>query len=42
LNALMQAAAFARNGGVMVHVLALLGFTVVFLLLAARRLRRDG
>jgi ABC-2 type transport system permease protein len=42
LNALMQMAAGTYKGNVMLHVLVLLGFTVVFLLLAARRLRRDG
>jgi ABC-2 type transport system permease protein len=42
LNALMQTAAGMRHGDVAVHVLALAGFTVVFLLLAARRLRRHG
>jgi ABC-2 type transport system permease protein len=30
------------QGGVLVHVLVLVGFTAAFLLLAARRLRRYG
>ena len=42
LNALMQAAAGMRHGGVALHLLALAGFTAAFLLLAARRLRRHG
>ena len=42
LNALMQTAAGMRHGGVTWHLLALAGFTAVFLLLAARRLRRHG
>jgi ABC-2 type transport system permease protein len=42
LNALMQTAAGMRDGGVALHLLALAGFTVSFLLLAARRLRRHG
>jgi len=42
LNALMQSAAGMRTGGVAAHALALAGFTAVFLLLAARRLRRNG
>lgn len=42
LNALMQGAAGMRHGGVAPHLLALAGFTAVFLLVAARRLRRHG
>lgn len=42
LNALMQSAAGTRGGDVMPHLLALAGFVVVFLLPAARRLRRHG
>lgn len=42
LNALMQHAAGTRAASVAVHVLSLAGFTAVFLLLAARRLRRNG
>jgi ABC-2 type transport system permease protein len=42
LNALMQAAAGMRHGAVAVHLLALAGFAVAFLLMAARRLRRHG
>ncbi len=42
LNALMQTAVGTQHGGVTRHVLALCGFTIVFLLLAARRLRRNG
>ena len=42
LNALMQHAAGTRDASVPVHVLALAGFAAVFLLLAARRLRRNG
>ncbi|MFT3761385.1 MAG: ABC transporter permease [Pseudoxanthomonas sp.] len=42
LNALMQTAAGTRQGDVAVHVLVLAAFTAVFLLLAARRLRRHG
>ncbi|RZA21910.1 MAG: ABC transporter permease [Lysobacteraceae bacterium] len=42
LNALMQTAAGIRSGGVSSHVFALAGFTLAFLLLAARRLRRNG
>jgi ABC-2 type transport system permease protein len=42
LNALMQHAAGTRDASVPVHVLALAGFAAVFLLVAARRLRRNG
>ena len=42
LNALMQTAAGTQHGNVLQHVLALAGFAVVFLLLASRRLRRNG
>jgi len=42
LNALMQSAAGMRHGGVATHLLALSGFTAVFLFIAARRLRRHG
>lgn len=42
LNALMQSAAGMRHGGEAMHLLALSGFTAVFLLVAARRLRRHG
>ncbi|MFT3754624.1 MAG: ABC transporter permease [Pseudoxanthomonas sp.] len=42
LNALMQTAAGTMNGSVAMHVLVLAAFTTVFLLLAARRLRRKG
>ena len=42
LNALMQTAAGMRHGGIALHLLALIGFTAAFLLLAARRLRRHG
>jgi ABC-2 type transport system permease protein len=42
LNALMQAAAGTRGASVGLHVLVLAGFAVVFLLLASRRLRRNG
>jgi ABC-2 type transport system permease protein len=42
LNALMQTAAGMRHGGIAIHLLALAGFAIAFLLLAARRLRRHG
>ena len=42
LNALMQTAAGMQHGGVASHLLALAGFAAVFVLLAARRLRRHG
>ncbi len=42
LNKLSQAAVGFESAALWPHVLALLGFTVVFLLLAARRLRRHG
>ena len=42
LNALAQRAVGFDNGAVLPHVLVLMGFTVGFLLLATRRLRRYG
>ncbi|MFT4257684.1 MAG: ABC transporter permease [Pseudoxanthomonas sp.] len=42
LNALMQTAAGTTKGNVPMHLLVLAAFTAVFLLLAARRLRRHG
>ena len=42
LNALMQTAAGMRHEATMPHLLALAGFTIAFLLLASRRLRRNG
>ncbi|MBN8922406.1 MAG: ABC transporter permease [Rhodanobacter sp. 68-29] len=42
LNQLTQSAVGLRSGPLLPHVLALLAFAVVFLLLAARRLRRYG
>lgn len=42
LNALTQAAVGTSHGPLLGHVLVLAGFTAVFLLLATRRLRRNG
>ncbi|MEO6801226.1 MAG: ABC transporter permease [Rhodanobacter sp.] len=42
LNALTQAAVGTNKGPLLGHVLVLLGFAVIFLLLASRRLRRNG
>ncbi len=42
LDMLALAAVGMRQGSLLIHVLVLLGFTAVFLLLAARRLRRHG
>jgi len=42
LDQLALAAVGMRQGTLLPHVLTLFGFTVVFLLLAARRLRRYG
>ena len=42
LNQLTLAAVGTNNGALLPHVLALVGYTVIFLLLAVRRLRRYG
>ena len=42
LNQLTLAAVGTSNGPLLLHVLALAGYTVIFLLLAVRRLRRHG
>jgi ABC-2 type transport system permease protein len=42
LNQLTQAAVGLNKGPLLVHALVLLGFTAAFLLLATRRLRRNG